>query len=287
LGAALTRHLEQRHRIIPFRRGDLDILHPDRVPYALAAHDFRTVIYTAGITNVDECETHPREAALANTETPRALAGLCKAHGARFVHVSTDYVFDGQDSAPRNESDPAVPVNIYGRTKLEGERAVMAVSPDHLVIRVSWLFGPDKPSFPDSILQRAMKSDRVEAIADKHSTPTYTEDLASWIECLLHEPRASGVLHLCNSGAASWQSYGQAVLDLASEIGFKLRTPVVHPVLRRDFPEFKAERPEFTLLDTTRFQQLTGVTPRHWKKALEEYLRGYSSRCGAEPFGCL
>lgn len=272
MGAALVRRYARSREVIPFRREHLDVLKPETVSPALAGHDFSTVIYTAGITNVDECETNPRGAALSNTETPRAIAEVCAERGARFIHVSTDYVFKGDDPAPRKETDLAEPINVYGRSKLEGERAVLDVSPDFLVLRVSWLFGPDKMSFPDMILQRAMETEQVEAIADKHSCPTYSEDLAAWIDPLLDEPAARGILHLANSGASSWQAYGQTVLDLAAKAGFKLRTNIVKPISRLNFPGFKAARPGFTSFDTTKFRQLTGITPRPWEEALEEYV---------------
>lgn len=283
MGTALARRCARTRSVIAFKREHLDVLHPERVRAALSNHDFQALVYTAGITNVDECEIRPREAALSNTATPRALAEVCAERRARFIHVSTDYVFRGDDPVPRKECDETEPINAYGRTKLEGERAVLEVSPDFLVIRVSWLFGPDKPSFPDMILQRAMEEDHVEAIADKHSCPTYSEDLAEWIEPLLEDPRAKGILHLSNSGASSWQAYGQAVLDLAVKAGFMLRTRTVHPISRLCFPGFKAARPEFTAFDTTKFQQLTGITPRPWQEALEAYLREKFARQASSP----
>lgn len=273
MGAALARHLAAAREVIAFRRADLDVLHPERVRPALDALDFQSVIYTAGITSVDECEVNPSAAKLSNTDTPRAIAEVCAARGARFIHVSTDYVFKGDDPAPRKETDATEPVNVYGRTKLEGERAVLAVSPDFLVTRVSWLFGPDRKSFPDMILDRARTMDHVEAISDKYACPTYSEDLARWIAALIDNREARGVLHLCNSGTVSWQAYGQRVLDLAAELGLELRTRTVLPVSRVGFPGFKAERPEFTAFDTTKFQRLSGITPRPWPEALAEYLR--------------
>ena len=273
MGAALARRLAHSREVTGFRREHLDVLHPERMRDALAAHDFQTVIYTAGITSVDECEIHPRDAELSNTETPRAIAQACRERGAHFIHVSTDYVFKGDDPRSRTEDDLAEPINIYGRTKLEGERAVLAVLQDFLVLRVSWLFGPDRKSFPDMILERAQNFDHVEAVSDKHSCPTYSEDLAEWVELLLDNPNAKGVIHLSNGGSTSWQAYGQAALDIASEIGVPLRTKNVAPVSRMNLPAFKAERPEFTAFDTTKFSRLTGITPRPWREALEEYLR--------------
>lgn len=282
MGAALARHCAKTREVIAFRREHLDILHPELVRDKLTSLEFDAVIYTAGVTNVDDCETHQREATLSNTETPRALADVCRARGARFIHVSTDYVFKGDDPAPRKETDPAEPISFYGHSKLEGERAVLAVSPDFLVVRVSWLFGPDRPSFPDFILKRAIESDHVEAIADKIACPTYSEDLARWLEPLIENPQARGLLHLSNSGACSWQAYGQTVLDLAAKVGFKLRTQIVHPVSRLTFPGFIAPRPEFTAFDTAKFQHLTGITPRPWQEALQEYLRNKFQRLQPE-----
>ncbi len=273
MGAALARHCARTHEVIAWRREHFDVMHPERVRPALENLDFKTVIYTAGNTSVDDCEINPHSATMTNTETPRALAEVCAAKGAQFIHISTDYVFKGDDPVPRSETNPAEPLNVYGRSKLEGERAVLAVSSDFLVIRVSWLFGPDRPSFPDMILKHAMEREHVTAIADKHACPTYSEDLAQWIEPMVDDTRYRGLLHLSNSGATSWQAYGQAVLDIAQSLGIKLKARVVEPVSRINFPGFKALRPEFTAFDTTKFQLLSGITPRPWPEALEEYLR--------------
>jgi dTDP-4-dehydrorhamnose reductase len=273
MGAALARRYARSREVIGWKRADCDVLDPGRARDAARAQDFSTLIYTAGITSVDYCEEHPDESRLTNTDTPRVLAEVCAEKGARFIHISTDYVFDGRDPAPRKETDEPNPICVYGRSKLEGERAVLAVSPEFLIIRVSWLFGHDKPAFPDMILQRAMESDRVDAISDKVSCPTYSEDLAQWIEPMLDDPRYHGLLHLCNSGSSTWQAYGQATLDLAARLGAKLKARTVEGVSRKSFPAFKAERPEFTAFDTTKYQQLSGITPRPWQEALEAYLR--------------
>lgn len=279
MGAALARHYARTREVIAWRREHLDIMHPERYRAALENVDFHTLIYTAGNTNVDDCEINPNTAITTNTESPRELAEVCATKGARFIHVSTDYVFAGDVPAPRSETDAAEPVNVYGRSKLEGERAVLSVSADFLVIRVSWLFGPDKPSFPDMILKQAMERDHVTAISDKHACPTFSEDLAQWIEPMLVDKKYRGLIHLCNSGATSWQAYGQATLDIARQLGIKLRTDIVSPVSRINFPGFKAVRPEFTAFDTTKYQELSGVTPRPWQDALQEYLLGkYATR---------
>ena len=273
MGAALARRYAHEHVVIPFKHADLDVLHTDRIEPALAGLDFDCVIYTAGITSVDYCEDHAHEAALTNTDAPHKLAEICEARGAKLIHISTDYVFQGDDPGERKESDATDPINVYGRTKLDGERAVLATSAEFLVIRVSWLFGPDRPSFPDMIIERALQNDHVESVGDKWSCPTYSEDLAEWIEPMIADARYSGVLHLSNSGSCSWQEYGQMTLDLAAKLGLPLMARRVDAISRIHLPAFKAMRPAHTEFDTTRFQQLSGITPRPWQEALEEYVR--------------
>lgn len=273
MGAALARRYARSRKVLAWKREDCDVLFPGKVREAVEAQDFQVLIYTAGITSVDYCEEHPGESRLTNTDTPRVLAEVCAAKGARFIHISTDYVFDGRDPLPRKETDEPNPICVYGRCKLDGERAVLAVSPDFLVIRVSWLFGHDRPAFPDMILKRAMENDCVEAISDKVSCPTYSEDLAEWIEPMLGDPRYCGVLHLCNRGSSTWQAYGQATLDIAAKIGLPLKARTVEGITRASLTTFKAKRPEFTAFDTTKYEQLSGTVTRPWQDALEEYLR--------------
>lgn len=273
MGAALARRYEPSREVMSWGRSELDLLDLTAVREKTGTTDFQTLIYTAGVTNVDYCEDHEDEAFCTNGEAPRILAEICAEKEARFIHVSTDYVFDGKSTVPLDETAPARPLSVYGRSKLAGEQAVLSVSGDFLVIRVSWLFGPDKPSFPDMILKRAMISDHVEAISDKVSCPTYSEDFAEWVEPMLDDKRYCGLLHLCNSGSTSWQNYGQATLDIAASLGIPLKATEVAGISRINFPAFKAERPEFTSFDTGKYQQLSGRTPRPWKEALEEYLK--------------
>lgn len=272
MGAALARHCAHAHSVIPFRRQELDVLKLDHIRPCLAPIDFDALVYTAGITNVDYCEDHPEEARICNALTPKLLAEICRTKGARFIHVSTDYVFDGMVNKPLNESHPPRPLSIYGASKLEGEEAVLSVSPEFLVIRVSWLFGPDRPSFPDMIIKNALAQEHVSAIADKVSCPTYSEDLARWIEPMLFSARFNGLLHLSNSGGTNWCEYGKTALEMAAALGLPVKTRHVHPLLRADFPLFKAVRPEFTAFDTGKFTTLSNITPRPWQEALREYI---------------
>src|SRR5207302_11440125 len=127
------------------------------------------------------------------------LAQLANGKSAKFIHISTDYVFDGKQQVPYTEEDEPAPLSVYGESKLEGERRVLEVSSNNLVIRLSWVFGPDKPSFIDQIIQRARETDAVTAVADKCSSPTYTLDVAGWLRSALSND-AQGIFHLANNG---------------------------------------------------------------------------------------
>jgi dTDP-4-dehydrorhamnose reductase len=274
LGGALQRCYAARGiAVTALRRGDVDLCSPGKVAAALAGYDCDTIINAAGITDVDACERDPEQARLANVAGPEAVARYCAGHGVRMVNVSSDYVFAGDSRVPRSEGDATVPVNVYGRTKLEGERAVLAACPQAVVVRVSWLFGREKPSFPDWIISRALAGKEVRAVNDKWACPTLADDLADWMQVLLERTSHCGVIHLVNAGYCSWQEYGQTTLDIAARLGLPLKTRHVEGHTMRGFAPFIAQRPPFSALDTSLFTGLTGCQPRTWQAALEEYLR--------------
>lgn len=273
LGAALVTTYAPNWEVVALRRADLDLTQTESITPLLERLAPSKIIYAAGTTNVDLCEDRPEESYKTNTLAPKTIAEFSARHGARFVHISTDYVFDGRGSVPLKETDPANPINVYGRHKLEGEEAVQQADPTALIVRVSWLFGKDRASFPDMILKRALAEDSVSAIADKVSCPTYSDDLATWIEPMLDDASYSGILHLCNSGCCTWKEYGEKTLLIAESMGLPVKTTAVLGQSRVNFPAFKAERPEYTAFDLSRFVELSGATPRPWQEALEDYIR--------------
>lgn len=273
LGRALQRHLAAGYELTSWGRADLDFDQPDTISKKLASQKFDLLLNAAGMTSPDVCEVQPERAFLANAVAPQILAECCHARGARMIHFSTDYVFSGKPHDPWSEADETAPVNIYGRTKLAGENAVLTASPAALVARVSWLFGPDKPSHPDHIIQRALQSDEVGAVADKTSVPTSNADISGWIEQLIiRHPTTCGVLHLCNSGAASWHSWAEAALTIAARLGVPVKTTRVQPGALASLTQLKALRPVMTVMSNARLQSLLGGEIRNWHDALEEYL---------------
>jgi len=271
LGRALVRHLSGKHAVTAFTRSDLDLENPEGIAHSLAEHDFDVLLNPAGLTSPDVCEAQPEKARLANVDGPQALAETCQARGARLIHFSTDYVFSGEPHDLWREHDETRPVNVYGRTKREGELAVLKASPDALVARVSWLFGPDKPSHPDQMIERALQTDDLSAVADKVSVPTSTTDICEWIAHLIEHP-ATGVLHLCNSGIASWHSWAESALGIASWIGLPVKTTAVRPIQLAELTQLKAARPLQTVMSNEKLQTLLGREIRNWSTALEDYL---------------
>lgn len=275
LGAALLREYSRLHHaeVIGFKRPQLDLADKKLMCDKLDALDFDVLINCAAQTHVDRCESHPEEAFRLNAEAPRALAEICERKKAKLVHISTDYVFDGEKREPYAETDAARPISVYGESKRAGEQRIFEVNERHLVVRVSWVFGPDRPSFVDWALQRAREAEVLEAVADKFSTPTYTLDLAEMLLPFLSDPGAAGLWHLANEGSCSWQEYAQWAIDCWVAQGQAVKTRRVGALALRDMKNFIAKRPAYSVLGTAKYQQLIGRAPRHWRDAVAEYVK--------------
>ena len=277
LGAALAREYQRAFSVKAFARSQLDLGKLDQVRSTLSETEFDLLINCAALTNVDYCESNRDEAFLINAEAPRLLAEICRQKSAALIHISTDYVFDGRQDSPYTEEDTPRPLSVYAESKLAGEEETLRVSQNNLVIRLSWVFGPDKPSFIDQIIQRARENETVTAVADKFSSPTYTLDVADWLR-LAWENDAHGILHLANNGGCSWQEWAQYAIDVCHNLGIPLKTERIGAVSLADMKNFVARRPVHTVLSTAKFAALTGVKPRHWREAVAEYITAHVSK---------
>lgn len=274
LGAALARAWNSEgDEIIGFDHASLDLADDLSLRARLESIDFDVLVNCAALTNVDYCETHEAEAMRINAEAVRTIGQVCAGRNRRCLHISTDYVFDGRKREPYTESDPAIPLGVYAASKLAGESALLETSDRHLVIRVSWVFGPDRPSFVDQILQKARETDQLSAVADKWAVPTYTLDVARLLRPLLSDVPAGGVLHVCNAGSCTWQEYGQYAIDYAASLGIPLKGRSVAPLQMADLKAFIAERPIYTVMSTARLTELTGLMPRPWQEAVQEHVQ--------------
>lgn len=277
LGAALMKEWknDDRLQLVGLSRAELDFENSEKCvgilkKISLTPRDF--IINCAAMTNVDQCQEDPDLATKVNATTPGLLAQLAADAGARLLHVSTDYVFDGKLERAYRETDQPHPISHYGASKLAGEQAVLEASPHHYVARVSWVFGPERSSFIDQIIERARTSDHVAAIDDKTSSPTYTKDLAEWFQIFRQPEIDGGIYHLCNSGTCSWREYGEYALRVAARYDMPLRTTSVAPLKLSEMKNFIAQRPQHSALDATKFSQLYGKPLRSWQEAVDEFV---------------
>jgi dTDP-4-dehydrorhamnose reductase len=272
LGGALARMWSGGHEVRALARPELDVEDLLGLKSLLESASYDVLVNCTGLTNVDRCETAREEAETVNARAPGVMADAAAAKGARFIHFSTDYVFDGAKTAPYTEEDAAHPLGQYGKTKLAGEGAALAPSQRHLAVRIAWVFGPDKPSFADTIIERALANDRVEAIANKTSCMTFTEDVACWLAPFLDGDLPGGLYHACNAGGCSWHEYGQHALDFAARAGLPLKARTAEPIPLSAMKMFVAPRPLHTVMSTAKLTAATGAMPRPWQDALDEYL---------------
>src|SRR5690349_21151200 len=256
LGAALMRAYHAKFDVIGFNHAELDLAKADEIRAKISNLQFDVLINAAAFTNVDLCETEKDTAFAINAEAPGILAEICRDKNAKLIHISTDYVFDGHKRQPYTEEDPANPMSAYGESKRAGEKSVLQTSDRHVVARVSWVFGPDRPSFVDAMIKRAREEEKIEAIADKWSTPSYTLDLAEMLPRVFDVD--GGIVHLANSGQCTWQEYAQHALDCCRAAGIPLKASGVGATKLDDMENWVAQRPVYSVLSTSKYQALTG-----------------------------
>ena len=273
LGGAFRRAWAGRaeFQVTEFPRAELNLTRPDQITQALGGTEFDLLINAAAYTQVDDAEVQPELATAVNATAAGLLAECCAARNARMVHFSTDYVFDGSSPSPYEETDLAHPLSAYGRSNLDGEKGVAAASSQHLILRLAWLFGPGRDAFPEWVLQQALRHGEVRVVADKTGSPTCSEDVPGWVECLL-AAGATGLFHLVNGPPCTWQEYGQGVLDAAHAAGWPLRTTRTSPVPLSSLPGLTAVRPVQSALSTHKFTTLTGLVPRVWPEAIAAHI---------------
>ena len=273
LGAALARECAADHEVVAWGRKEADLTDADMVAAQVLSAKPDVIINCAAMTNVDECETERDKARVVNAEAPGAVARACEQIGAKMVHISTDYVFSGEKTEPYAEDDMAEPVSRYGETKLAGEEAVLAAGAGHAVVRVSWVFGPDRDSFVDKALQTAMRGEPVKAVADKWSSPAYTLDIAEALRSLIKPGAPGGIYHSCNAGICTWRDWGAEAIRVAAEAGIMPTGTKVEPLSLSDIKAMVARRPVHSAMTCQRIEKLVGRPMRSWQAAVADYVR--------------
>ena len=230
---------------------------------ALAARFGAGAVYNcAAFTDVDGCESEPEAAMEVNGRAPARLAAALP-RDCRLIHVSTDYVFDGKGRRPYREEDAAAPGTAYGRSKLAAEQAV--VDAGGLVVRTSWVFGPEGRSFVSAIAARLGRGEPLRVVADQVGCPTYASFLARALVDL-QAAGAAGIVHYCNAPAVSWHGFAIAIVEA---LGLRAE---VEPIATADLPR-PAVRPAWSVLDTGRFEAIAGRRVEDWRSGLDDYFR--------------
>jgi len=249
---------------------ELDVA--DEAAVAAVFRDFRPqlVLNAAAFTRVDEAERAADAAARANAAGPRALAAACRAHDCWLTHVSTDFVFDGRQGRPYEAGAQPRPLSVYGRSKLDGERAVMHELPaDAAVVRASWLYSATG-GFAGRMLALMRSRPELRVVSDQVAAPTHVAGLAG-VLWALSTRRAAGLWHWCDSGVASWYDFAVATAEEALRLGVLPRAPAITPIGSADYPT-AAERPAYSVLDKRATERLLGITAPHWRTALRATL---------------
>jgi dTDP-4-dehydrorhamnose reductase len=229
------------------------------------------LINAAGFTRVDDAETEHEAAERANATGPAVLAAACRSARAWLVQVSTDYVFDGEQTRPYAPAARTNPLSVYGKTKLQGELAVTRELPSQsTVVRTSWLYAGDGRNFLTTMLRLMRDRPQLTVVSDQIGAPTSVTGLARvlWAFTLHH---ASGLYHWCDSGVASWYDFAVAIGEEAVSLGVLASSPAILPIASADYPT-AARRPPYSLLDKRDTERLLGVIAPHWRSALHETL---------------
>ena len=231
---------------------DLDITDREQVIESILKIKPDVVINAAAYTNVDGCEDNKELAFQVNGYGPGYIAEACARAGAKLVHFSTDYVFDGSKKE-YVESDIPDPINVYGDSKLLGEKKIIENMDDYRIVRISWLFGIHGKNFVETMLRLSGEMDTVKVVNDQFGKPTYTMDLASKVKEIIElDP---GIYHITNDGICSWYEFASSIIDN------------VIPCTSEEFPR-KAKRPKYSVLVNTKTEPM-----RHWREALKTYLQ--------------
>jgi dTDP-4-dehydrorhamnose reductase len=273
---------EARRRNLPVRalgRPELDIENPDSIKRVVDAEMPRAIVNCAGLVVVDAAECDPDWAFRINRDGPAHLAKVAAGCGIPFVHLSSDYVFDGSKMAPYREDDPPRPVSVYGRSKAAGEAAVLAACPAAIVVRTSWIYGSHEPNFVTTMLRAARTQSSVRVVCDQRGSPTADTDLAGALLEIAsgmldkkagHDP---GLYHVAGSGEATWSSLAEALFAGWAKRGH--RVPAIEPIALADWPG-EARRPLDSRLDCGKAERVFGIRLPEWRVSLERFLDSFA-----------
>ena len=243
---------------------ELDITDAQAIDNLLSSNKVDYIVNCAAFTAVDAAESNVELCTMLNVEAPALLARAAYKHGARLVHISTDYVFDGNNCRPYREDDAVCPTSVYGTTKAEGERRIMEIAPDSIIIRTAWLYSPHGKNFVKTMLNLGREREELRVVCDQVGTPTCALDLASVVMTFINSDQwHPGIYHFSNEGAISWYDFTIAIHRIAG-----ITSCHVLPCMTKDYPT-AASRPNYSVLDKSKIKATLGIEIPHWEESLE------------------
>lgn len=275
LGQELQQALVPHKDTIAVGRPTIDLAQPDTLRQLITEVQPQIVINAAAYTAVDKAESEPQLAKVINAIAPGILAQEVEKLGAFLIHFSTDYVFDGCQSNPYQETDKTNPLSVYGESKLGGELAIRYNGDRHIIFRTSWVYGTyGKSNFVKTMLKLGSEREEIRVVADQIGSPTWTGDIANAIAGLLphlERPDIGGTYHYTNSGVASWYDFAVAIFEEAQQLGFPLKVQRVTPIVTADYPT-PAQRPAYSVLSCAKISKVLETHPPHWRQGLRRML---------------
>jgi dTDP-4-dehydrorhamnose reductase len=269
LGQALQRTAPAAYEVYGPGRAELDITCAEQVAPCVQSYRPHAIINAAAYTDVDGAEQETEKAHAVNAQGPATLAKAAWEVDARFIHLSTDFVFDGTKGRPYQPTDAPNPINVYGKSKWAGEKGVLEVMSDALIVRTAWLYGGQRDDFVNTMLQLMRTQPTVDVVHDQVGTPTEVTTLAEVLWKGL-DHNLTGVHHWTDAGVASWYDFAVAIAEEAEALG--LIDPVhVEPIGSQDYPR-PAARPSYSVLNTRSTRDALALRPEHWRHSLRRLL---------------
>ncbi len=273
VGYCLVQQLQGKHEILAVDRDELDITDESAVKKTVKDFHPNVIINAAAYTAVDRAETEVELSEAINVKGPKYLAKAAKSIDAAILHISTDYVFDGQIECKYKETDITAPQSVYGRTKLEGEKAVAETNDKFIVLRTAWVFGEHGNNFVKTMLRLSKTRDTLSVVADQIGGPTYAADVARVLihiaeQIIKGKNIEYGIYNFTGKPYVTWYDFAKAIFSEAVSQKVLKKAPIVNPITTADYPT-PAKRPANSCLDLTKIQQVFDIQPSNWQNALK------------------